>query len=136
MNLIGYKQVMKKIVIVIVFLLIACGIVYTYVYQSHRDIQEEEATHIVDGITMVKEFVVNQDVASEKYLNKTIVVSGEVTEIEEKAISISEAVYVAFDNVLEEKEPKIGTKVKVKGRCIGYDELLEVIKIDQAAVIE
>lgn len=126
---------MKKIVLVIIILLIACGLMYTYVYQSHRDIQEEKAAHTLEAITLAKEFAEDQEVASEKYLNKTIVVYGKVTELEDSAISVSEAVYATFDKELE-NPPIMESNVKVKGRCIGYDELLEVIKIDQAAILE
>jgi len=30
---------------------------------------------------------------------------------------------------------KVGASLTVKGRCLGYDELLEIVKIDQATII-
>ena len=33
--------------------------------------------------------------------------------------------------------PKVvnGISITIKGRCVGYDELLEMVKIDQAIII-
>ena len=28
-----------------------------------------------------------------------------------------------------------GTKISIKGRCVGYDDLLEIVKIDQAVLL-
>ncbi|MDY8138875.1 OB-fold protein [Aquimarina sp. 2201CG5-10] len=127
---------MKKILMIVLVLLIAAIAVYKYVYQSHRDIKSEEAAFTVNATDLAKEFSEDQEASSKKYLNKTIVVSGEITEVEESAILLNEAAYCTFDDKTEISGASVGTNLTVKGRCIGYDELLEVIKLDQVSIVK
>lgn len=127
---------MKKLIIAIVIIAVAGFLGYNYIYQSHRDIESEKAEFTVNATELAKEFSENQEVSSKKYLNKTIIVEGELTEIEENSITISEAVYCSFDSNTDFSNQNVGTQLKIKGRCIGYDELLEVIKLDQATILK
>ncbi|MDH7448064.1 OB-fold protein [Aquimarina sp. 2201CG14-23] len=127
---------MKKLLIGIIILLIAGFIGYKYVYQSHRDIQGEEAAFTVNAIELAKEFADSPDESSKKYLNKTIIVTGQLTEIEPNAVMLSEAAYCSFDTNHSISDTTLNSSYTIKARCIGYDELLEVIKLDQASVIK
>ncbi|AXT54385.1 hypothetical protein D1815_00990 [Aquimarina sp. AD1] len=127
---------MKKLLIVILILGIAAFVGYKYVYQSHRDIQEEKAEFTVDATDLVREFSESSDTASKKYLNKTIIVKGEVTEIETNSLMLNEAAYCTFDTDHNITASSLRSQYIIKGRCIGYDELLEVVKLDQASIIK
>ena len=127
---------MKKIIILILVLALAGFFGYRYVYQSHRDIQSEKATFTVDAVALAEEFSEDLKASSEKYLNKTMSVTGQLTEIEGDVVMLENAVYCIFD--VDHKIPvsKLNTIYTIKGRCIGYDELLEVIKLDQSSIIK
>ena len=58
-----------------------------------------------------------------KYLNKTIEVTGKVTKETDSVITLENTVFC----LLNQKTNKqlINTKVTVKGKCIGYDELFQ-----------
>lgn len=129
---------MKKItkwtgIIVLVFLLM--GIVtYKYLYKSHRDIASEAAVFNNNALALTNEFKQDGDKASEKYLNNVVMVEGVITGIEGDGIVLNKTVYVQFS---EANFPKITLKehFKIKGRCLGYDELLELVKFDQSIAI-
>jgi len=105
---------------------------YKYTYHGHRDISDEKEVFNDTALVLKQYFHENIDESSDKYLNKTIVVSGVISEIESNAIMIDDNVYCVFDKDIDEFS--IGKQVKVKGRCLGYDELLEVVKIDQSII--
>lgn len=126
---------MKKLLIIILILLIGGFIGYKYIYQSHRDIQGEKAEFTVDATDLAGEFSENQDSATKKYLNKTIVVKGTLTEIEDNSMMLNDAAYCTFDSNHNISKSNLNSKYTIKGRCIGYDELLEVIKLDQASIV-
>ncbi len=130
------KSTMKKLLIVILILGIAAFVGYKYVYQSHRDIQGEKAEFTVDATELAREFSENSDVTSKKYLNKTIIVEGKLTEIEANSLMLNDAAYCTFDINHNISESSLNSKYAIKGRCIGYDELLEVVKLDQASIIK
>ena len=123
------KQV--KIVITLVLLLLGVYFAYNYMYQDHRDIKEEKAVVLISASELVNYFNENN---SEKVLNKTVQVSGIITEIDTKNITLDDKVQCSFD--AEIKNLNLNETITVKGRCIGFDELFDVAKIDQSSIIK
>lgn len=110
--------------------------VYFYVYQGHRDISNEKESFSVNVDTLYTEFMYDEFQANEKYLDKTISVSGKITKIDykNKSIVINEKLFALFDNYLPVSiKPQL--EVEIKGRLLGYDSLLEEIKLDQCVIV-
>lgn len=124
----------KKILIVLGLGILVVGGVFMYMYKPHRDIQSEEAAFTITAASIAKEFSDDATIAVDKYLNKTIAVTGTVSEVEEMGITLDNSVYCMFDQKVA--NIKKGATLNLKGRCIGYDELLELIKIDQSTISE
>lgn len=124
----------KKLVFIVVALAIIGFIGYNYIYQDHRNIAEEEAEHVVLAEELAAGFEENRSKSEGDYLNKTILVTGKVTGMEDKSIVVDNTVFCQF------KKPipgfAIGSTIKIKGRCIGYDDLLGQVKLDQCSIIQ
>ncbi len=127
---------MKKLLIAILIIGITAFIGYKYLYQSHRDIQGEKAEFTLGATELVREFFESSDISSKKYVNKTIIVHGKLTEIEDNSLLLNDAVYSTFDTNHNVSVSSLNSDFTIKGRCIGYDELLEVVKFDQASIIK
>ena len=123
----------KWIITLILLLIVFLG--YKYIYQDHRDIQKEQAEFVVFSTSITKEFLQNSMEAEKKYLNKTIEISGVITEITENDITLNNNVFCQFSSKIT---TLFTTKdsITIKGRCIGFDDLLELVKIDQSTIIE
>lgn len=126
----------KKTLLAIVAIAIIGGIIgYNYIYQDHRDIESEKAAYTVKAADFIKEFQANEEEATTKYLNKTIAVEGILTSIDGNTVVIGDVIFFALsENETPLTSDKINTAVQVKARCIGYDSLLEEVKLDQATV--
>lgn len=124
-----------KIVIVIIFLA-AVGL-YFYLYKGHRNISSEEATYALSVDNLHKEFSENSSIANSKYLDNTIEVYGKISglDVSSNAIIIDDKVFATSKN-LDINKLTIGKNIKVKGRFIGYDDLLENYKLDQITIID
>lgn len=125
---------MKKqrlIVIIVVILAIVGFFGYNYVYQDHRDIKSETSTLEITAPYLLERFKTNN---AEELLNKTITVTGKISDVEENGMTLNESVYASFENLTSEN--KVGDKIKIKGRCIGYDELFDIVKLDQSTVVK
>ncbi len=127
----------KKVIILAVILLVitAVGIVYDYTFNSeHRDIANEEATLSLSAKELFSHFHNDEVLATRNYLDKVIEIKGNITSIEEGEVVLSDQIQVRFNTELM---PKVVNEesLTIKGRCVGYDELLEMVKIDQATVI-
>jgi hypothetical protein len=123
----------RKIVFLMVILILVIGgfAGYKYLYQDHRNIDTETAFMNVNTAQLQRQFVDNTEAS---VLNKTIIVTGNITQIEENTITLDNKVHCSF-MVLQEGLA-VDDTVSVKGRCIGYDDLFELVKIDQSIVTD
>ena len=126
---------MKRKLIVLLVLILLAFAGYKYLYQDHRDIKKEQAEFVVSTSSITKEFFQNVIEAEKKYLNKTIQINGTITEVNEKDITLNNTIFCQFSNEINSIQ-KINNTITIKGRCIGYDDLLELVKIDQSIIIE
>lgn len=122
-----------KIFLFLVSLIIVGGyFVYDYVlYGGARDIQSEEAAFTVNSNEIVAEFTTNLDVANKKYLEKPIAISGKVTSVNKNEIILDNSVNC---NLSKEDTSIIKDQsIIIKGRVVGYDDLLGELKLDQCS---
>lgn len=125
---------MRKWIIILLALIIAAFVGYNYIYQDHRAIENESAEFVMTSKVIGNEFSLNMKSAEAKYLNKTIEISGVISEVNTKDITLDDQVFCQFSEALEVKTNK-DSNLKIKGRVIGYDDLLEQVKLDQCTII-
>ena len=124
----------RKISITILLLLVIISFsVYKYIYPDHRNIEQEEVAFVIDSNSISEEFLKNPSISEQKYLDKTIELTGVTTEITLHTITLNDKVFCQFAEQLN----SISTDeyLKIKGRVIGYDDLLEQVKLDQCHII-
>lgn len=128
---------MKKRAYVLGFFIIAGIIflsVYRYIYKDHRNISKEEAAFNIAAKAINLEFIDNASLAEKKYINKVLIVSGVVTEINSTFLTLENSIFCQFKNSIPDNT-KVNSYVYLKGRYIGYDDLLNEIKLDQCSII-
>ncbi len=123
----------KKLLIVLVIVLIFGFVGYKYVYKDHRDVSSEEASFKITLADLKADFEKNDSVANTKYLDKAIAIYGEVTslDLETNEIIVDSNLSATIKGKVNVKK---GDKVTVKGRFIGYDDLLEEYKMDNCVI--
>ena len=126
---------MRKRIIILITIIIAVIVAYNYLYQDHRRIEDETAEFIMTSSDINIAFSENSTTAEQQYLNKTIEVSGLISEVNSNDITIDDNVFCQFSEVIE-TALKQNSKIKIKGRVIGYDDLLEQVKLDQCIIVE
>lgn len=129
---------MKKIIITsFVILIIAAISIYFYTYKEHRDISSETADFSISTNKLQQEFNTNDSLFNAKYADRTIEIYGKISSVDliNSTIIIDNKFEVIFiDSIV--KNLKIQENVKTKGRYVGYDDLLEEFKFDQAIIID
>lgn len=124
----------KRIIIGLLICLALAGTIgYFYLYQSHRDISKEAAAFSIKAEDLLKHFENDYDASAVKYVNKALEVQGEITEIQDSTLVLNHVIFCKFSFGLNTTEGKM---IKVKGRCLGYDELLEEVKLDQCSIVK
>lgn len=126
----------KKIIISLFVLFLVLIGIYLYVYKEHRNIAAEKGSFAVTATDIFSEFQTNESVANAKYLDKTIEVSGKISSIdfETQSMVINEKLFASFSDEIP-KNIQPDSEIKIKGRFIGYDSLLEELKLDQCIIV-
>ena len=124
----------KHIFISIVLLVLSVMAMYNYMYKSHRNIPAEKPAFKIEAKALAQEFSEDQKKATAKYIDKTIQTYGKVTDIESDNCTL-DALIVCYDDSVTIKEVTINNNVYAKGRSIGYDELLGLVKLDQVSIM-
>ncbi|WP_343488328.1 hypothetical protein [Allomuricauda sp. d1] len=130
------KRRLYIIGLVVLALAILAGVAYNMTFNSkHREISKEEATFQIAADELQYFFANNEASSVQKYMDEVLEVSGTITEVEQNSIVLDKRVMVNFlanaENNFEDGQP-----IVIKGRCVGFDELLLQVKIDQASVID
>ena len=125
---------MRKWSIILLVLIIMGVLGYSYVYQDHRDIKSETSVFEMSSNNLIDEFQINPSASEIKYLDKTITVTGIITTLDEKNVLLNMSIFCLFSNKIDKNLNESQT-IQIKGRFIGYDDLLEQIKIDQCHII-
>jgi len=129
---------MKKKIFILGLILIVFGFgVYKYLYQGHRDIATEEANYTATVNDIFNAFTSNDSLANAKYLDKTVALRGKISTIdfENKIITVDEKVSARFTDKLPESI-KPQDSINLKGRLVGFDDLLEEIQMDQCNLVK
>ncbi len=130
--------IMKKIIIVLVSIIALALIgLYFYTYKSHRDISTEEADFTFNSSQLQSDFDANDSLFNAKYADKTMEIYGKITaiDLQNNAIMLDEKIAVTFTDSISDNS-KISDSIYIKGRYVGFDDLLEEFKIDQAIIIK
>lgn len=126
----------KKIILGLSVLVIASFFLYKYIYKEHRDIASEKEAFTLGVTELKQEFQTNDSLANAKYLDQTIVIKGKITSIDTQNNTLMIDASLAAIGKEPFKSCKINDAVTIKGRFIGYDELLEEFKVDACTLIE
>nr|WP_321233118.1 hypothetical protein [uncultured Psychroserpens sp.] len=106
---------------------------YKYIYQDHRNIENEVAQYEITTNEIALQFSENAEHATSKYLNTTIEISGTVSENDSSTITLEDKVFCQFTKMIKHNV-ELNSELKIKGRVIGYDDLLEQVKLDQCII--
>ena len=128
---------MKKFFIITLFFSVLAFLGYWYVFKNDRNFSSEKSIKVTNVLNIITEFNKNEIAANAKYLDKMIEFSGSVSlvDLKNKTMMLEEKVFTSFkpEDFVVVKE---NTIIKIKGRFLGYDELLEEIKLDNCIILK
>lgn len=126
----------KKTATIIVTLLVlaSAGIYFYYgfLFKEARNIASELPSLRTSATNLTNDYNSNQEKSDALYLNKTIEVTGKVTKETDSVVVIDNTVFCLFSQ--KKKNELLNSQVTVKGKCIGYDELFQEVKLDQCII--
>jgi hypothetical protein len=120
-------------ILLLVVLLVAISINYVF-HGGARDLATEQTEFNVSSKDIILEFASNITTATKKYSDKAISISGKVTAVSDSVVTIDHTIICNF------KSPDTTIKndqlISVKGRLVGFDDLMGELKLDQCSIIK
>lgn len=122
-----------KIIGILLIAVLLIGISINYVFHGGaRDLVTEQAEYNVTSKEITAEFASNVTLATKKYSDKAIVLSGKVTAVADSMVTIDNTIICNF------KTPDANIKneqsITIKGRLVGFDDLMGELKLDQCSI--
>lgn len=120
----------KIIIAILVVGAVAAFAVYKYSMQPPEAIESKKVNFTGSSdafLTEVqKDFSVWQD--------KVVVLTGTITNSDDSGITLSNQIYCQFREDVNTSAIQKDQQITLKGRVIGYDDLLEELKLDQCII--
>lgn len=128
----------KKWSIALAVLVIGATGIYFYLNQPARDIASEEAAFKITKADLDKDYAQNDSLANLKYLDKTIEYNGVVNKLIPQTHSayLDDVMVAIFKDSIFPSDLKEKQKVILKGRFVGYDDLMQEYQMDQVTIIK
>jgi exopolysaccharide biosynthesis protein len=126
---------MKKLIVIITLTIALLGVAtyYYILYGGARNLASEEAVYTVSSQNIANEFNSNIEKSNAKYLEKAIAIKGIVSTVSAKQIILDNTIICDLKEI--DATSKKGEEITLKGRFVGYDDLMGELKLDQCSVI-
>jgi len=122
----------NKVTLLIVALIIIGSVIgYQQIFKTTEDVAQ---TTKVDFEGTSKDFLPLLNTDASIWNNKVIVIEGVVSAVNDEGIILDNTIFCQFTDNAILTTLKENQKLKVKGLVIGYDDLLEELKLNQCII--
>ena len=134
-----YKEIKMKFIkkyfpLLIILLAIAVYFVWN---KPHKDYSTMRTDITISSLNFINEFKANSTLATEKYLNQIIFVSGNTTDKLTKSVVLDNGIVCTLDSSSLKALGliQINNEISIKGRFVGFDDLFEEIRLDHCFIM-
>ncbi|WP_196886195.1 hypothetical protein [Aureivirga sp. CE67] len=119
-----------KVIGFLLIIIIASIVVFNHVlYKDHDKIENLESHYVGNCSDFLSE-------DQETFNDKIVDLKGVLTKIENSSLVLNEQIFVLLDSTQKTENLKLNQNLRIKGRVVGFDEILEETKIDKAILLK
>ena len=107
-------------------------IINAIIYKPHKKV-EDLPTRYTGTALSLRDSIIN---APEQWTNAIVLINGNVTTAGVTDCVLDASIFCQFDSIHVPLTIQTKEKIHIKGRFIGYDDLLEEVKLDNCFIIE
>ena len=131
------KNKITLITISLLFFIAFFGTVFFTYNKPHKDFSAAQADITLEAAELYEHYQNNLSDGNLKCLDRVLLVSGPVTELNSSLVIIGGNVVCSLDSsYVLDTGIKLNDKISVKGRCIGYDDLFGEVRIDHCFIMQ
>ena len=117
--------------------IIGVVVVYLTYNKPHKDFNKSRSEFTIESKDLIEFYQNDADNANTRYLDKILLLTGVITDIGTNIIILDNGIVCNLDpSQVTNEKMNLGSKISVKGRCIGYDDLLEEIRVDHSFIMK
>ena len=120
----------KVIIVLLLFAVVTAYTVFQYSMQPPAKIESKK----VDFTGTSDEFLAKVTTDFSAWQDKVVLITGDITNSDSNGITLSNQIYCQFREDVDKTAIAGNQSIKLKGRVIGYDDLLEEVKLDQCII--
>ena len=106
--------------------------------KPHKTYVNEISAYSLSAENLFAKYNNNYKESNEKYLGSVLSISGVVTKYSRNLIILNNRIVCSFnehDSSLSSNNITLGDSLIIKGHCIGYDDLLEEVRVDHCIIM-
>ena len=126
------KNKLVFIFTVMALLAIGVGYGYQYIFMSPKKVVEITPEFTADA----NEFNSLIDENLPSWIGKVVQISGKATQISQDGILLNGSIYCQFENSQDIQSITKNQNIVIKGKLVGFDELLMETKLNQCIIIQ
>lgn len=115
-----------------IVVLLGLFLAYSTIYKSHHQIEKLDLTFI--GTAGNFEDAIQE--SPDDFVNAIVKLNGKISNVDPNGVILSQSIFCQFRDTESLTELKPNTEITLKGRYIGYDDLLDEIKLDQCIIVK
>ena len=117
--------------------IIGVVVVYLTYNNPHKDFNKSRSEFTIESKDLIEFYQNDANNANTSYLDKILLLTGVITDIGTNIIILDNGIVCTLDpSQVINKKINLGSKTSIKGRCIGYDDLLGEIRIDHSFIMK
>lgn len=120
----------KIFLLFIVLAIIGAYAAYKYAYKPHKTIESQKATFVGSS----DDFLIKVKENPDSWQNTIVEITGKITNSDENGVTLSHQIYCQFKD--NQNTKTLQETITIKGQVIGYDDLLEELKLNQCIIIQ
>ena len=129
------NKITLSAIAILFFIAFFSTVLFTY-NKPHKDFRVAQADASLEATKLYEHYQNNLSDANLKFLDKILLISGTVTELNSNLVIIGGNIVCSLDSsYVLDTGIKLDDKISVKGRCIGYDDLFEEVRIDHCFIM-
>tara|TARA_B100000003_G_C10790126_1_gene314513 strand:+ start:17 stop:412 length:396 start_codon:yes stop_codon:yes gene_type:complete len=119
-------------------LIVSLIFIFALYNKPHKTYVNEISAYSLSAENLFVEYNNNYKESNEKYLGSVLSISGVVTKYSKNLIILNNRIVCSFnedDSALSSNNITLGDNLTIKGHCIGYDDLLEEVRVDHCIIM-
>lgn len=117
----------NKVIAIVVSLLTISFFVYQYTFRPNESIEDISPEYSGTSIDFIRLATTNFD----SWNTKVVHLTGEITALDKNGFTLNNKLFCQFKNEDDSSDVKANQTITIKGRVIGYDDLLEELKLNE-----